>query len=137
MTCKNFVKIKLFLATYFQERTLTICTLSYMLYYSTGVECESKSYLTSQQTSMCDACLLSLLSRTLLQQLQRLQAMVAGKVSRSCKAASTQTGTCLMVSFAKAGNCGGMRISLRCSEAHPFFYKAPHLQILNLENLSS
>ena len=24
--------------------------------------------------------------------------MVAGKVSRSCKAASTQTGTCLMVS---------------------------------------
>ncbi|XP_054844398.1 cyclic AMP-responsive element-binding protein 3-like protein 2 isoform X2 [Eublepharis macularius] len=36
-------------------------------------------------------------NRTLLQQLQRLQAMVAGKVSRSCKAASTQTGTCLMV----------------------------------------
>ncbi|POI34884.1 hypothetical protein CIB84_001364, partial [Bambusicola thoracicus] len=35
-------------------------------------------------------------NRTLLQQLQRLQAMVAGKVSRSCKAASTQTGTCLM-----------------------------------------
>ncbi|KAL8222115.1 UNVERIFIED_CONTAM: hypothetical protein K2H54_074955 [Gekko kuhli] len=35
--------------------------------------------------------------RTLLQQLQRLQAVVAGKVSRSCKAASTQTGTCLMV----------------------------------------
>ncbi|KAJ7329122.1 hypothetical protein JRQ81_015296 [Phrynocephalus forsythii] len=36
-------------------------------------------------------------NRTLLQQLQRLQALVAGKVSRSCKAASTQTGTCLMV----------------------------------------
>nr|XP_056703038.1 cyclic AMP-responsive element-binding protein 3-like protein 2 [Euleptes europaea] len=36
-------------------------------------------------------------NRTLLQQLQRLQAMVAGKVSRSCKAAGTQTGTCLMV----------------------------------------
>ncbi|XP_028929501.1 cyclic AMP-responsive element-binding protein 3-like protein 2 isoform X1 [Ornithorhynchus anatinus] len=36
-------------------------------------------------------------NRTLLQQLQRLQAMVASKVSRSCKAASTQTGTCLMV----------------------------------------
>ncbi|XP_019400209.1 PREDICTED: cyclic AMP-responsive element-binding protein 3-like protein 2 [Crocodylus porosus] len=36
-------------------------------------------------------------NRTLLQQLQRLQAMVAGKVSRSCKVASTQTGTCLMV----------------------------------------
>ncbi|KAG8138296.1 hypothetical protein E2320_004201 [Naja naja] len=36
-------------------------------------------------------------NRTLLQQLQRLQTMVAGKVSRSCKAASTQTGTCLMV----------------------------------------
>ncbi|XP_075066453.1 cyclic AMP-responsive element-binding protein 3-like protein 2 [Mixophyes fleayi] len=36
-------------------------------------------------------------NRTLLQQLQRLQAMVAGKVSRSYKVASTQTGTCLMV----------------------------------------
>ncbi|NXU47685.1 CR3L2 protein, partial [Turnix velox] len=36
-------------------------------------------------------------NRTLLQQLQRLQAMVAGKVSRSYKAASTQTGTCLMM----------------------------------------
>ncbi|NXC95163.1 CR3L2 protein, partial [Certhia familiaris] len=36
-------------------------------------------------------------NRTLLQQLQRLQALVAGKVSRSCKAASTQTGTCLMM----------------------------------------
>ncbi|XP_053113423.1 cyclic AMP-responsive element-binding protein 3-like protein 2 isoform X2 [Hemicordylus capensis] len=36
-------------------------------------------------------------NRTLLQQLQRLQAMVAGRVSRSYKAASTQTGTCLMV----------------------------------------
>ncbi|XP_056425512.1 cyclic AMP-responsive element-binding protein 3-like protein 2 [Hyla sarda] len=36
-------------------------------------------------------------NRTLLQQLQRLQAMVAGKVSRSYKAASTQTSTCLMV----------------------------------------
>ncbi|XP_075711985.1 cyclic AMP-responsive element-binding protein 3-like protein 2 isoform X2 [Rhinoderma darwinii] len=36
-------------------------------------------------------------NRTLLQQLQRLQAMVAGKVSRSYKAATTQTSTCLMV----------------------------------------
>ncbi|XP_073506265.1 cyclic AMP-responsive element-binding protein 3-like protein 2 [Phyllobates terribilis] len=36
-------------------------------------------------------------NRTLLQQLQRLQAMVAGKVSRSYKAAGTQTSTCLMV----------------------------------------
>ncbi|XP_069484855.1 cyclic AMP-responsive element-binding protein 3-like protein 2 isoform X2 [Ambystoma mexicanum] len=36
-------------------------------------------------------------NRTLLQQLQRLQSMVAGKVARSCKVASTQTGTCLMV----------------------------------------
>ncbi|XP_061866765.1 cyclic AMP-responsive element-binding protein 3-like protein 2 isoform X4 [Colius striatus] len=39
----------------------------------------------------------SLEKKTLLQQLQRLQAVVAGKVSRSCKAASTQTGTCLMM----------------------------------------
>ncbi|OCT86094.1 cyclic AMP-responsive element-binding protein 3-like protein 2 [Xenopus laevis] len=36
-------------------------------------------------------------NRTLLQQLQRLQAMVTGKVTRSCKAAGTQTGTCLMM----------------------------------------
>uniref|UniRef100_A0A8C5PNJ6 Cyclic AMP-responsive element-binding protein 3-like protein 2 n=1 Tax=Leptobrachium leishanense TaxID=445787 RepID=A0A8C5PNJ6_9ANUR len=36
-------------------------------------------------------------NRTLMQQLQCLQAMVGGKVSRSYKAASTQTGTCLMM----------------------------------------
>ncbi|XP_007903015.1 cyclic AMP-responsive element-binding protein 3-like protein 1 isoform X1 [Callorhinchus milii] len=36
-------------------------------------------------------------NRTLLQQLQKLQAMVAGKVTRQCRMASTQTGTCLMV----------------------------------------
>nr|KAF6469202.1 cAMP responsive element binding protein 3 like 2 [Molossus molossus] len=35
--------------------------------------------------------------RTLLQQLQKLQTLVMGKVSRTCKLASTQTGTCLMV----------------------------------------
>lgn len=37
------------------------------------------------------------LSRTLLQQLQKLQALVTGKVPQSYKMASTQTGTCLMV----------------------------------------
>ncbi|MGH0166132.1 UNVERIFIED_CONTAM: hypothetical protein FKN15_050591 [Acipenser sinensis] len=36
-------------------------------------------------------------NRSLLQQLQCLQAVVAGKVPRSCRVASTQTGTCLMV----------------------------------------
>ncbi|XP_060768076.1 cyclic AMP-responsive element-binding protein 3-like protein 1 isoform X1 [Neoarius graeffei] len=36
-------------------------------------------------------------NRSLLQQLQKLQALVSGKVPRSCKMASTQTGTCLMV----------------------------------------
>ncbi|XP_032895106.1 cyclic AMP-responsive element-binding protein 3-like protein 1 isoform X3 [Amblyraja radiata] len=36
-------------------------------------------------------------NRTLLQQLQKLQALVAGKVPRPCRIASTQTGTCLMV----------------------------------------
>ncbi|XP_036103384.1 cyclic AMP-responsive element-binding protein 3-like protein 2 [Molossus molossus] len=36
-------------------------------------------------------------NRTLLQQLQKLQTLVMGKVSRTCKLASTQTGTCLMV----------------------------------------
>lgn len=41
------------------------------------------------------------LGRTLLQQLQKLQALVMGKVSRTCKLAGTQTGTCLMVSFPK------------------------------------
>ncbi|KAI5088530.1 cyclic AMP-responsive element-binding protein 3-like protein 1 isoform X1 [Silurus meridionalis] len=37
-------------------------------------------------------------NRSLLQQLQKLQALVSGKVPRSCKMASTQTGTCLMAS---------------------------------------
>ncbi|XP_069752218.1 cyclic AMP-responsive element-binding protein 3-like protein 1 isoform X1 [Narcine bancroftii] len=36
-------------------------------------------------------------NRTLLQQLQKLQALVAGKVPRPCRVASTQTGTYLMV----------------------------------------
>ncbi|KAL1007034.1 hypothetical protein UPYG_G00081040 [Umbra pygmaea] len=36
-------------------------------------------------------------NRTLLQQLQKLQALVTGKVPQSCKMASTQTGTGLMV----------------------------------------
>ncbi|XP_043943162.1 cyclic AMP-responsive element-binding protein 3-like protein 2 [Protopterus annectens] len=36
-------------------------------------------------------------NRTLLHQLQRLQVMVAGRVSRSYKVASTQTSTCIMV----------------------------------------
>nr|XP_023672856.1 cyclic AMP-responsive element-binding protein 3-like protein 1 [Paramormyrops kingsleyae] len=36
-------------------------------------------------------------NRSLLQQLHKLQYLVAGKVPRSCKVASTQTGTCLMV----------------------------------------
>ncbi|XP_069479341.1 cyclic AMP-responsive element-binding protein 3-like protein 1 [Ambystoma mexicanum] len=36
-------------------------------------------------------------NRTLLQQLQKLQALVSGKISRPYKLASTQTGTCLMV----------------------------------------
>ncbi|KAK3518204.1 hypothetical protein QTP70_033899 [Hemibagrus guttatus] len=35
-------------------------------------------------------------NKSLLQQLQSLQAMVAGKVPRSCKMVSTQTSTCLM-----------------------------------------
>ncbi|KAM3918328.1 cyclic AMP-responsive element-binding protein 3-like protein 1 [Leptodactylus fuscus] len=36
-------------------------------------------------------------NRSLLQQLQKLQALVTGKVPRPCKLAATQTGTCLMV----------------------------------------
>nr|XP_033784745.1 cyclic AMP-responsive element-binding protein 3-like protein 1 isoform X2 [Geotrypetes seraphini] len=36
-------------------------------------------------------------NRTLLQQLQKLQALVTGKISRPYKTVSTQTGTCLMV----------------------------------------
>lgn len=42
-------------------------------------------------------CVFCIIFRSLLQQLQRLQALVSGKVPRSCKIASTQTGTCLMV----------------------------------------
>lgn len=40
------------------------------------------------------------LLRTLLQQLQKLQALVTNKISRPYKMASTQTGTCLMVGAA-------------------------------------
>ncbi|XP_041445738.1 cyclic AMP-responsive element-binding protein 3-like protein 1 isoform X1 [Xenopus laevis] len=36
-------------------------------------------------------------NRSLLQQLQKLQALVTGKVPRPCKLAATQTSTCLMV----------------------------------------
>ncbi|XP_033845570.1 cyclic AMP-responsive element-binding protein 3-like protein 2 [Periophthalmus magnuspinnatus] len=36
-------------------------------------------------------------NKSLLQQLQALQAMVAGKVSKSCRVAGTQTSSCLMV----------------------------------------
>lgn len=36
-------------------------------------------------------------NKSLLQQLQTLQAMVAGKVSKSCRVAGTQTSSCLMV----------------------------------------
>ncbi|CAJ1054552.1 cyclic AMP-responsive element-binding protein 3-like protein 2 [Xyrichtys novacula] len=36
-------------------------------------------------------------NKSLLQQLQSLQAMVAGKVSKSCRVAGTQTSSCLMV----------------------------------------
>lgn len=40
------------------------------------------------------------LFRSLLQQLQKLQSLISGKVvPRSCKMASTQTGTCLMVNI--------------------------------------
>lgn len=38
-----------------------------------------------------------LLCRTLLQQLQSLQAMVTGKLPKSCRVAGTQTSSCLMV----------------------------------------
>ncbi|TTJ23327.1 Cyclic AMP-responsive element-binding protein 3-like protein 1 [Bagarius yarrelli] len=51
-------------------------------------------------------------NRSLLQQLQKLQALVSGKVPRSCKMASTQTGTCLMLPVAMKGlsvNCNLLR----------------------------
>ena len=38
-----------------------------------------------------------LLRRSLLQQLQSLQDMVAGKLAKSCRVAGTQTSSCLMV----------------------------------------
>uniref|UniRef100_A0A3Q0S4H2 cAMP responsive element binding protein 3 like 1 n=1 Tax=Amphilophus citrinellus TaxID=61819 RepID=A0A3Q0S4H2_AMPCI len=42
-------------------------------------------------------------NRSLLQQLQKLQSLISGKVvPRSCKMASTQTGTCLMVNITAA-----------------------------------
>lgn len=42
------------------------------------------------------------LFRTLLQQLQKLQTLVANKISRPYKMAATQTGTCLMVGAASS-----------------------------------
>lgn len=108
----------LVISRYFNSRLILNVTLF------PHVEFETKICLTNKQVSVCDARLLSLLSRTLLQQLQRLQAMVAGKVSRSCKAASTQTGTCLMVSGVKVGNCKGMRNSFHSSKAQLLFSKA-------------
>ncbi|XP_068117835.1 cyclic AMP-responsive element-binding protein 3-like protein 1 isoform X2 [Hyperolius riggenbachi] len=46
-------------------------------------------------------------NRSLLQQLQKLQALVTGKVPRPCKLAATQTGTCLM--SAPETSCPTMR----------------------------
>lgn len=60
--------------------------------------------------------LICCICRTLLQQLQKLQTLVMGKVSRTCKLAGTQTGTCLMVSFPK--------------RRHPECPSPPHLQCL-------
>ena len=45
----------------------------------------------------CLTCVCVSLSRSLLQQLQSLQAVVAGKVHKSCRVAGTQTSSCLMV----------------------------------------
>ncbi len=42
-------------------------------------------------------CVCALLPRSLLQQLQSLQAVLAGKVPKSCRVAGTQTSSCLMV----------------------------------------
>lgn len=61
---------------------------------STGAEITRKLSLLSQTPFMLRCCI----CRTLLQQLQKLQTVVMGKVSGTCKLAGTQTGTCLMVS---------------------------------------
>lgn len=47
-------------------------------------------------TRVC-ACVCVVLHRSLLQQLQSLQAVVAGKVPKSCRVTGTQTSSCLMV----------------------------------------
>lgn len=63
-----------------------------------GAENSPMHCLVSQMPFMVLICCVG---RTLLQQLQKLQTLVMGKVSRTCKLAGTQTGTCLMVSFPK------------------------------------
>ena len=83
----------LFLGTVFKFRcTATATSLE------PGADITHKHSLVSQTPFMA---LIRCVCRTLLQQLQKLQTLVMGKVSRTCKLAGTQTGTCLMVSFLK------------------------------------
>lgn len=55
--------------------------------------------------------------RSLLQQLQKLQSLISGKVvPRSCKMASTQTGTCLMVNTFFHAHASGFIDTLKLNE---------------------
>lgn len=74
---------------------------------SEATTCESQSLLYTLNNDYCPSCSLIPasvpVSRSLLQQLQKLQSLISGKViPRSCKMASTQTGTCLMVNTTAA-----------------------------------
>lgn len=80
--------------------------------WSSGPDITHKHGLISQMPFMVS---IPYVCRTLLQQLQKLQTLVMGKVSRTCKLAGTQTGTCLMVSFLKGQlqNCPNPLPNLR------------------------
>ncbi|XP_068943093.1 cyclic AMP-responsive element-binding protein 3-like protein 2 [Petaurus breviceps papuanus] len=88
--CFGFFFARITVYFLLKTRHKTIGTNCFLKHSREGA-CLSLRLLSCFFFSTCHPC------RTLLQQLQRLQSVVVGKVSRSCKAASTQTGTCLMV----------------------------------------
>ena len=83
------------------QRNLFLGTVFWFRHKATGASLEPRAEITDKR-SLSETpfmVLICCVCRTLLQQLQKLQTLVMGKVSRTCKLAGTQTGTCLMVSF--------------------------------------
>ena len=83
------------------QRNLFLGTVFWFRHKATGASLEPGEKITDKRSlsEMPFMVFICCVCRTLLQQLQKLQTLVMGKVSRTCKLAGTQTGTCLMVSF--------------------------------------